>query len=141
MQFSKCILSAALLLTSFFSVAQSSYMQQNSKHIHFIDRLEIKTGAISDLNFTTTKPYDRRYAIEWLAAKADSMRAITPLFFNTDTPLILSKVDQYNLRSLYLNNQEWFKGDRSVFNSKKPFLKNFYKTPASFIEKYGEDFL
>ena len=140
MQFSKCILSAALLLTSFFSVAQSSYMQQNSKHIHFIDRLEIKTGAISDLNFTTTKPYDRRYAIEWLAAKADSMRAITPLFFNTDTPLILSKVDQYNLRSLYLNNQEWFKGDRSVFNSKKPFLKNFYKTPASFIEKYGEDF-
>jgi len=140
MQFSKCIVSAALLFTSFFSVAQSSYMQQNSKHIHFIDRLEIKTGAISDLNFTTTKPYDRRYAVEWLAAKADSMRAITPLFFNTDTPLILSKVDQYNLRSLYLNNQEWFKGDRSVFKSKKPFLKNFYKTPASFIEKYGEDF-
>lgn len=140
MQFSKCILSAALLLISFFTVAQSSYMQQNSKHIHFIDRLEIKTGAISDLNFTTTKPYDRRYAVEWLAAKADSMRAITPLFFNTDTPLILSKVDQYNLRSLYLNNQEWFKGDRTVFKSKKPFLKNFYKTPASFIEKYGEDF-
>ena len=140
MQFSKCSLSLAFLAISFFSAAQSSYLQQNSKHLHFIDRLEIKTGTISDLNFTTTKPYDRRYAVEWLGAKADSMLKITPLFYNTDTALRLSKVDQFNLRSLYLNNQEWVKGDRSVFNSKKPFLRKFYKTPANFIEKYGDDF-
>lgn len=140
MQFSKWSLFPVFLVLSFFSAAQSSYLQQQSKHLHFIDRLEIRTGSISDLNFTTTRPYDRRYAVEWLGAKADSMLKITPLFYNTDTALKLSKADQYNLRSLYLNNQEWIKGDRSTFNSKKPLLKNFYKTPASFIEKYGDDF-
>ena len=92
MQFSKCSLSVAFLAISFFSAAQSSYMQQNSKHLHFIDRLEIKTGAISDLNFTTTKPYDRRYAVEWLGSKADSMLRIKLLFYNTDTALKLGKV-------------------------------------------------
>ncbi len=140
MQFSKCSLWLALLASPFFSVAQSTYMQQQSKHLHFIDRLELKTGHVSDLNFTSAKPYDRRYAVQWLGAKADSMLAHKPLFYNQDTALRLSKTDLYNLHSLYLNNQEWVKGDRSIFQSKKPFLKNFYKTPASFIEKYGDDF-
>ena len=140
MQFSKCSLWFALLTLPFFAAAQSTYLPQQSKHQHFIDRLELKTGTISNLNFTTTKPYDRKYAVQWLGAKADSMLAQKPLFFNQDTALHLSKVDEYNLHSLYLNNQEWVKGDRSVFNSKKPFLKNFYHTPASLIEKYGDDF-
>ena len=140
MQFSKCYLWLAFLMLPFFAAAQSTYLPQQSKHQHFIDRLELKTGTVSDLNFTTTKPYDRKYAVQWLGAKADSMLAQKPLFFNQDTALRLSKVDEYNLRSLYLNNQEWVKGDRSVFNSKKPFLKNLYKTPASLIEKYGDDF-
>lgn len=140
MQFSKWSLCLVFAAISFFSAAQSTYLPQNSKHLHFIDRLEIRTGTISDLNFTTTKPYDRRYAVEWLGARADSMLGITPLFYNTDTALKLSKTDRYNLRSLYLNNQEWVKGDRTMFSSKKPFLKSFYKTPASFVEKYGDDF-
>jgi hypothetical protein len=140
MQFGKWVLGIGFVCSVLFTAAQSSYLPQQSKHLHFIDRLEIKTGTISDLNFTITKPYDRRYAIEWLAAKADSMRGIQPLFYSTDTALALNKVDEYNLRSLYLNNQEWFKSDRSVFNSKKPLFKKFYKTPASLIEKYGDDF-
>ncbi len=140
MQFTKSRLWILFLMLPFFSAAQSTYLQQNSKHLHFIDRLEIRTGTISDLNFTSTKPYDRRYAIEWLGAKTDSMLGVKPLFFSTDTALKLSKTDAYNLRSLYLNNQEWYKGDRSVFNNKKLFLKNFYKTPAGLIEKYGSDY-
>lgn len=140
MQFTKSCLCIVFLSSSFFAGAQSTYFQQQSKHIHFIDRMEIKTGAVSDLNFTTGKPYDRRYAVEFLGGKIDSMLSVKPLFYNTDTPLILGKVDQYNLRSLYLNNQEWVKGDRTVFNSKKPFLKKLYPTPAGLIEKYGEDF-
>ncbi|MBX9782793.1 MAG: hypothetical protein K2X48_05780 [Chitinophagaceae bacterium] len=140
MQFTKSCLCILFLMCSFFAQAQSTYLPQQSKHIHFIDRLEIKTGAVSDLNFTVTKPYDRRFAVEFLGAKVDSMLGIKPLFYNTDTPLVLSKTDRYNLRSLYLNNQEWYKGDRAVFNSKKLFLKKLYPTPAGMIEKYGDDF-
>jgi hypothetical protein len=140
MQFTKSCLCILFLTASFFARSQSTYFQQQSKHIHFIDRLEIKTGAVSDLNFTNGKPYDRRYAVEYLGGKVDSMLGIRPLFYNTDTPLTLSKTDQYNLRSLYLNNQEWVKGDRSIFNSKKPLLKKLFPTPAGMIEKYGDDF-
>ncbi len=140
MQFSTWSLCFATFCLPFFCTAQSSFLPQQSKHIHFIDRLELKTGLVSDLNFTVAKPYDRRYAVEWLGTKVDSMLNVKPLFYNTDTALKLSKTDQYNLRSLYLNNQEWFRGDRSIFNSKKPLLKSLYKTPASFIEKYGDDF-
>ena len=140
MQVMKCSVWFALTTLPFFSAAQSTYFPQQSKHLHFLDRLEIKTGTVSDLNFTSSKPYDRRYAVEWLAAKTDSMRSVQPLFFSTDTPLVLSKTDQYNLHSLYLNNQEWFKGDRSVFRSRKPLLKKLYPSPAGLIEKYADDF-
>ncbi len=140
MQFTKSCLCILLLFLSFFTNAQSTYLQQQSKHIHFIDRLEIKTGTVSDLNFTVTKPYDRRFAVEFLGKKADSMLKIVPIFYNTDTALRLGKTDLYNLNSLYLNNQEWYAGDRSIFKSKKTFLKKLYPTPASMIEKYGDDF-
>ena len=140
MQFTKSCLCILFLFLSFFTNAQSTYLQQQSKHIHFIDRLEIKTGTVSDLNFTVTKPYDRRFAVEFLGKKTDSLLKLVPMFYNTDTALRLGKTDLYNLNSLYLNNQEWYAGDRSVFKSKKPFLKKLYPTPASMIEKYGDDF-
>jgi hypothetical protein len=140
MQFTKSCLCILFLSLSFFARSQSTYLTQQSKHIHFIDRLEIKTGHVSDLNFTNAKPYDRRYAVQYLGSKVDSMLGVKPLFYSVDTALHLSKTDQYNLRSLYLNNQEWVKGDRSVFKSKKPLLKKLYPTPAGMIEKYGDDF-
>ena len=140
MQFTKCSLWLALLCTPIFSIAQSTYLPQQSKHQHFIDRLEIKTGAVTDLNFTSTKPYDRRYIVEYLGGKVDSMLGVQPLFFSKDTALRLSKTDQYNLHSLYTNNLEWVKGDRSRFNSQKMVGKKFYKTPGNLLEHYGDDF-
>lgn len=140
MQFTKCSLWLAVLCTPIFSVAQSTYLPQQSRHQHFTDRLEIKTGVVSDLNFTSAKPYDRRYVVEYLGGKVDSMLGIQPLFFSKDTALRLSKTDQYNLHSLYVNNLEWVKGDRSRFNSRKPVWKKFYKTPGNLLEHFGEDF-
>jgi hypothetical protein len=140
MQFTKSCLCIFFSTASFFAGAQSTYFQQQSKHIHFIDRLEIKTGHLSDLNFTTSKPYDRRFAVEFLGSKIDSLMALKPLFYNTDTALALSKSDHYNLHSLYLNNQEWFKGDRATFNSRKKLFNKLYPSPAGMIEKYGDDF-
>lgn len=139
MQFIKRTLSISFLLTPIFIAAQSTYLPQQSKHSHFIDRLEIKTAGAMDMPFTTTKPLDRRYAVQ-LALKADSMTRFQPMFFSDSTPLKLSKTDQYNLRSLFLNNQEWYTGDRSVFRSKKPLGKSFYQSPANLVEHFGKDF-
>ncbi|HET9431222.1 MAG TPA: hypothetical protein VFO70_08595, partial [Chitinophagaceae bacterium] len=63
------------------------------------------------------------------------------LYYQDDARL--TKVDRYNLKSLLLNNQEWLRdgdGDLSEFNSKKPILKSFYKTPANLYEVHVNDF-
>ena len=53
----------------------------------------------------------------------------------------LSRVDEYNLRSVYLNNMEWLLAEeREQYKSKKPVLKSFYKSPANLYEVHVNDF-
>ena len=140
MQFSKCILGILCFLTPIFTFSQSTLLPQQSRHLHFIDRMEIKTGAAGNLNFTVTKPYDRQYALSVVAAAVDSMMHLQPKLFANDSTFRLSKADQYNLNALYLDNQEWFKGDRTTLKSKRTLLKGLYQTPAAFYETYQNDY-
>jgi hypothetical protein len=112
--------------------AQSTYLNQGSKEYHFIDRLEIKQQKNSDLNFSTLKPFSRKFIVQQ-AALYDSLRSGNPA-------LQLTKVDEYNLRSLYMNNSEWFTGNSDDFASKKPVLKTFYKTKSNLFEVNNKDF-
>ncbi len=112
--------------------AQSTYLNQGSKEYHFIDRLEIKQQKNSDLNFSTLKPFSRKFIVQQ-AALYDSMKSGNPA-------LQLSKVDEYNLRSLYMNNSEWFSGNTDDFTSKKAVLKTFYKTKSNLFEVNNKDF-
>jgi len=122
-----------LALLNNAALSQSAFLPQQSKHLPFLDRLEIKSGNVSDLHFSEIKPYDRK----WLTAYVSSLTDST---ITTDSNSIhLSDVDRFNLRSFFMNNQEWVK-DRSVYTSKRPVLKSFYRTPANFYEHYGEDF-
>lgn len=114
--------------------AQSAFLSQESKHLHFLDRLEIKTGKISDVHFSAVRPYDRQLLMNYVTAVIDSSE-------KKDSNLLdLSQVDQYNLHSFYLNNQEWMKKDRTLFASKKPIWNKIYQTPANFYEHYGDDY-
>lgn len=141
MQVTKWGLCTVLFFVAYCASAQSTFLPQQSKHLHFIDRMEIKTGRVADLRFTATKPYDRKYVVQFMTSVVDSMQRIKPLFFSTDTALQLSETDRYNLHSLYLNNQEWLSdAQRATFTSKKPLGKTFYQTPAHLLEKYGDDF-
>ena len=140
MQFSKCILGILCFLLPIFTFAQSTLLPQQSRHLHFIDRMEIKTGIAGNLNFTVTKPYDRQYALSVVAAAVDSMMRLQPKLFGNDTALRLSKADHYNLKALYLDNQEWYKGDRAVLKSKRIPVRGLYQTPAAFYETYQDDY-
>ncbi|HSB94456.1 MAG TPA: hypothetical protein VLC28_15135, partial [Flavitalea sp.] len=85
----------------------------------------------ADLNLSTAKPLSRKIAIR-AAMDADSV--------SQANPGLLSGVDQYNLRSLYMNNIEWYSGDQSGFESKRPWFKTFYKSKANFFEVKEKDF-
>lgn len=125
--------------------AQSTYLNQGSKEYHFIDRLEIKQQKNTDLNFSTTKPYMRKAIVEQ-AEYIDSNRSNFTNLSGMDEltgsakAAKLTKVDEYNLRSLYMNNSEWVTRPIDDAKSKHPFLKTFYTTKPNLLEVNVKDF-
>lgn len=131
MQFiAKSILRLSVFLFPAVTLGQSTYLPQGHKHQALLDRLEIKLQYNTDLNVSTLKPLSRRIAVR-VGEYADSVQMVNPDF--------LSKVDQYNLKSLYMNSSEWA-SDTTGFASRRPILKTFYKTKANFIEVNQKDF-
>lgn len=127
----KTIAGLSLLVLPAISFCQSTYLPQSSKHQPLLDRLEIMLQNNNDLNLATVKPLSRRIAAR-IGEYADSVQ-------KSGTSL-LSAVDQYNLRSLLMNNSEWVNGDKSEFASKKSIWNTFYKTKANFLEVDEKDF-
>ena len=114
---------------------QSTFLPQGSKSDHFLERMEILLQTNPELNVFTPKPLSRKVAVR-VAEMADSLHKYYPY----DYFYRLSKVDQYNLNDLLMNNLEWVTGNQDSFNSKKPFLDAFYKTKANFFVVNEKDF-
>ncbi len=144
MQIIKSFLKVFLFVCPVTAFSQSTYLNQGAKEYQFIDRLEIKQQTNTNLNFSTLKPFSRKAIIEQ-AEFLDSARLGYKDSTGVDmykewTDLNLSRVDEYNMRSLLMNNSEWVKGNRNDFASKKPLFNTFYKTKANFIEVNNKDF-
>lgn len=129
MQIIKNVFKFLIFVFPFPISAQSTYFQQDAKELHFIDRMEIMEQRNTDLNFSSLKPYNRKYVLQE-----------TSLLDSNGHLAKLSKSDQYNLLSLYMNNNEWYNGNQSVFLSKKPILKTFYKSQSNAYEVNVKDF-
>jgi hypothetical protein len=127
----KTIAPLSFLLFPCFLSAQSTYLSQGNKHQPLLNRLEILLQRNNDLNMTTVKPLSRKTAVQ-VAEYADSMQKAGGL--------PLTRVDEYNLQSLLMNNSEWVTGDKSSFASKKSWWNAFYKTKANFLEVDVPDF-
>jgi hypothetical protein len=126
MQFKQTLLRASILLAPIVAKSQTTYLPQDAKENIIIERLEIKNGTDSVLNFSKTKPYSRKQFISRIG--------------RMDSSMALSKVDQYNLYSAMVSNLEWATGERTDYLSKKPIAKHFYETPANFYEVNTQDF-
>src|SRR5688572_15322946 len=107
------------------AVAQTTYFHEGAKENILIERMEIKLGKDSVLNFSKNKPFSRKQMIPRLEALDSSN---------------LSRVDRYNRYTALLNGLEWVSGDKSGFQSKKTVGKHFYKTPATLYEVNNPDF-
>lgn len=129
----KCFIRLVVFLCPAFAFSQSTYIPLRSKTQDFIDRMEIKMQNNRNLNFSSVKPYSRK-AIVKEAEYLDSARATVDM-----EHIHLSAVDDHNLKSLLMNNSEWLSSPHPEFESKKPFLNNFYKTRANFFEVNNKD--
>ncbi len=108
---------------------QTTFLPQGDKGNILLERMEIKAGKDSVLNFSKTKPLLRKYNMKGVADYVNQ--------YGTT----LSRVDRYNLHSYYMNNIEWVPAEeRDQYKSKKPFLKNFYTTPANLLDVHIKDF-
>ncbi len=125
MQFKQTLVRLLFLLIPFIGSSQTTYIPFGTKENSLIERLEIKAGTDSVLNFSKTKPYSRNQMI--------------PRIGRMDSSLF-TKVDEYNLRLAMMSNLEWATGQRNEYASKKPIWKSFYETPANLYEVNKENF-
>jgi hypothetical protein len=97
---------------------QSNYATLNESYYHLIDRYEVKAGQIIPNIFTTVKPYKRSDIIAFL----DSANQLG---------LFTSPADKFNLE--YFQNDSWEWARPETNESKKPFLKYFYKKKSDLL--------
>ncbi|MFD0999046.1 hypothetical protein ACFQ21_06995 [Ohtaekwangia kribbensis] len=111
-----------LILLSFIAVsvaqAQSPYAPLNEDYYHWIDRYEVKTGKILPHFFTSVKPYKRSAIIAFV----DSVNALEGF---------QSRADKFNYD--YLRNDSWEWSRAETADSKRAFLKTFYKKKSDFF--------
>ncbi len=145
MQIIKSLSKLLFFICPVFATAQSTYLNQGTKDIHFVDRMEIKQQTNTDLNFSTVRPFSRKFIVRQ-AEFIDSARlGYTDSLSGRDkykewNNQDLSAIDEYNLHSFLMNNSEWVSTPREDFMSKKPLLKSLYKTKTNLLEVNSKDF-
>ncbi len=144
MQIIKSFFKILFFVLPISAAAQSTYLNHGDKAYNFIERLEIKQQTNTHLNFSTLKPFNRKYIVqetEFLDSARMGYKDSTGVDrYKTWTDLDLTNVDEYNLHSLLMNNSEWVTVPREDFNSKQPILKSLYKTKANMLEVNNDNF-
>ncbi len=111
------------------SLAQSAFVPLDAQYSHQVDRLEIKSGVLSNTVHTSIKPFER---IEL----GDFLSQLDTLSF-----LKLNPTDKWNYYYLITDNWEWSDSSfHSISNSKVPFLKYFLKKKNDFYNNQNQDY-
>lgn len=114
----KILLLAGVFMIGMLGRAQTTYLPLNDENYHLLDRLETRSGRLSDELFLTTKPVSRKNEVRFL----DSME--------TDK---MTAIDQYNVRNAISESGEWAADENGAIDSKHPVLKTFYKKQADLV--------
>ena len=145
MQFIKSLTKVLFFICPAFATAQSTYLTQGSKDIHFVDRMEIKQQKNTHLNFSSVRPFNRKYIVEEVEFIDSARLGYVDTKSGQDkypewNSQALTTIDEYNLNSFLMGNSEWVTGSKASFLSKKPVLNTFYKTKPNFLEVKTKDF-
>lgn len=112
--------------TAWFSFSQASaqttYLQLGHVDYELLDRLETRSGKLSDDLFLTTKPVSRKAAVKFLADTRLEARDIG-----------LSSIDRYNIAHMRSVSGEWAEESAGAIASKHPIFNTIYKTQPDFI--------
>jgi hypothetical protein len=112
-----------------FGLSQSANSPISQMPDGFLERLEVKSGTLSNSFHTNIKPFSREQIGDFLAT------------IDSSTFLKLSKTDKRNLEYLQIDNWEYIHKNQIINNkSKKPILKHIYKNKSDFYFVQTDDF-
>lgn len=137
MQIIKSFLKLVIFICPATAMAQTTYLQQGDKAYQLLERLEIKAKTNASLNFSNMKYFSRKAMVQEVEAIDSANKTLAADIKSNQK---LTKIDEYNLNSFYMNNMEWYSGAKDGFASKTPVLKTFYKTKTNFFEVNTKDF-
>lgn len=120
--FKKALLLTCYILLSKFISAQTTYLQLGHVDYETLDRLETRSGKLSDDLFLATKPVSRKSLVKFLMDTREDARYIG-----------LSAIDRYNIAHITSVSGEWVEESAGAFASKRPIFNTFYKTQPDFI--------
>jgi hypothetical protein len=112
-----------------FGFSQSANSPISQMPDGFLERLEVKSGTLSNSFHTNIKPFSREQIGDFLAT------------IDSSTFLKLSKTDKRNIEYLQIDNWEFIQKKQIINNiSKKPILKHIYKNKSDFYFVQTDDF-
>lgn len=104
-----------VVLTTVSIQAQTTYLQLGHVDYQLLDRLETRSGKLSDRLFLANKPTSRKDAVDFLQKMREDARYIG-----------LSSIDRYNIAHMVSVSGEWAYEEDGAIDSKKAILKTFY---------------
>src|SRR5262250_2532455 len=106
------LLILSLFLLPLISFSQTTYIPLGSEEYILLDRMEIKLGKDSVLNFSKTKPFSREAIIptvekNYKASSISYSEGVVPFDSLKLTASRFSRVDIYNMGRAIINSLEW----------------------------------
>lgn len=130
--------------TSSLVAAQTTYIPLDQYSYPALDRLEIKSGHLSNQFNSTVKPFSRHAVADFVLSLdsvsklpvPDSVIIVHPYW----QQLNLTKVDRYNMDKLLMDNAEWVPDNAGFVPSKHPLWNTFYTDKANIFTVNVPDF-
>src|SRR5437899_1459177 len=118
----KLLTTAVFLLGTQIGFSQSTTLPLGTEDYSLLDRIETKSGHLSDNLFTTQKGVQRKSAVEFLLAQK-----------NRGDSVKLTDIDLYNMERMISINGEWTPDENGAVDSKHSWFNTFYKKQSDFI--------
>ena len=125
-------LTSILALSTAFGYSQTTYINMGSDNYWLLDRLETRNGRLCDSLCLANKLESRKNAVSFL----QSVLKNEP---DSASYSKWSRIDKYNMAQMVSENGEWTADENGALPSKRPILRNFYKTQYNwmYVNKKG----
>lgn len=109
--------------------AQTTYLQLGTDEYHLLDRLETRSGELTDHFFTEIKPIPRNGAVAFLLEQRKNARNLS-----------LSAIDRYNIDHAISVSGEWTPDEDGAIDTRTTWFHTFYKKQPDFIHVKTKNF-